>query len=116
MRAATAVSMKIRAKDFIGTHTHLEQTRATASRLPWIKASVRHKQVLARAKMLMKKFGQRGRAVINAEHKRFKRLLQTKTKFKWRPVKMKDRDFYKRVYRMDELAQVDFEPLLPSSV
>ena len=96
-------------------HTNLEHTRATATRVPWIKASVRHKQVLARAKMLMKKFGQRGRTVIDAEHTRFKRLLQTKTKFKWRPVKMKDRDFYKRVYRMDELAQVDFEPLLPSS-
>ena len=93
--------------------TNLESNRSTNARLPCIKASIRHAQVLQRCRQLMKTFGARGRAVINTEKLLYKRVLQVKKGSLWKNVRMRPKDFYKRLYRMDDRALEDWEPLLP---
>lgn len=61
----------------------------------------------------MKTFGARGRAVINTENLLYKRVLQVKKGSLWKNVRMRPKDFYKRLYRMDDRALEDWEPLLP---
>ena len=93
-------------------HTNLEQGRATNARLPCIKGSVRHFQVLRRAKSLMKVFGARRRAGENAEHKLFTRILRVKKNKLFKNVLMNSKAFYRRIYRMDDKALEDWDPLV----
>ena len=87
-----------------GVHrgTHLVKQNGPASKLPHIKSSVRFKQNLARVRGFVKEHGKRGRAVIAFEWRRYKRLLQVKQSRLKRSVRMTDRAFFQRVYRMDD--------------
>ena len=64
----------------------------------------------------MKDFGKAGRKVINYEYRQYKRLLQTNSKKRTMGVQMRPRDFFKRMYRMDDKARDDFGVLIDSTV
>jgi hypothetical protein len=97
-------------------HTNLTRQRSGHVRLHWILASVRHKQVIGKCKKFMKDFGKAGRNVINYEYRQYKRLLQTNSKKRTMGVQMRPRDFFKRMYRMDDKARDDFGVLIDSTV
>ena len=56
----------------------------------------------------MKKHKAQGDAVVRFEFRNWKRILQTKGKVPWRPVRMSSRAAMARIYREDEKAVEDF--------
>ena len=87
--------------------THLTRIRARAAKTPYLKQATRAKE----NNRLLKKFlrmGQSGRQVIRFEWRQWKRVLQVRPRSLWKSRKMKSRAAFERIYRMDEMAEVDW--------
>jgi len=83
--------------------------RARSSTLVTIKASVRNKQNIQRAKRFIKfrRLRHYGRRVFVYEWMHFKRVLQVNSKRKWKPVRMKDNhELYTIVFLHIQLAKI----------
>ena len=85
--------------------TNHTRTRCTGAKTPYIKQSTRTKANL----ILMKQFarmGPQGQRVVRFEWRNWKRILQVQPRYYWRNVRdMNAEAVFRRVYRMDEMAQ-----------
>ena len=61
---------------------------------------------------MMKRYGAKGQAVINAEFRSYKRVLQTKWKYYDKSVRLGTKAFFRRLYRVDEKALEDWGQFL----
>lgn len=61
---------------------------------------------------LIRKYGKRGDAVIRNDWRGWKRVLQVQRKLRWRPVRMTDKTFLRRVYREDSMAEQDWSTII----
>ena len=92
--------------------THLAQLRAMKrAKVPWIKGATRFKQNIGQVRGFLHEHGKRGRAVVREEWFRYKRVLQTSSKFPYRPVDLTRKAFFSKLYRMDDQAKEDWTPL-----
>lgn len=96
--------------------THYVKQRSTASKLPFIKASVRFQQNLRAIKDFLKSEGDTGRNIVRWEWRNYKRILQVKRRYYRIPVRKAKPAFYKKVYHMDETACIDFSPIFGQQV
>ena len=92
--------------------TTYEQKRAGGSTSAHLKQSNREQAVYAQVKRFRRRFGQRGQDVLKFEWVRYKRVLQTNLKRPWRPVDMRTKPFFRRVYREDELAEANWNSIV----
>ena len=92
--------------------TNACKRRSPHVRIPWILGSVRFRRSCFKLKDFMKKFGRRGKRIINMEYKHYKRVLQIHPSKRGRGVKMSPAQFYRRLYRMDAKALDDFGPVV----
>ena len=88
--------------------TNVEKTRAAAAVAKHLKQKTRFKMSLKRMKAFIEKHGHRGVQVFRFEWRRYKRLLQTRARYKWVPRKMETDEFFARVYREDDMAADSF--------
>jgi hypothetical protein len=88
--------------------THHVKARCAHAKLPFVKSSLRLKQNLKRVRAVARTRGLAGQAAVRFEWRRYKRVLQHRAWCQWRPVRMSDGDFYRRLYRMDSKALDDF--------
>lgn len=95
--------------------TNCERIRAPGARTLYIKQSTRFRENVVQVRGVLKKFGKRGRQVVRYEWRNLKRVLQVQPGKLWRPKRMNDREFYERVYRMDEVSLADWSPLVDST-
>ena len=84
--------------------TNHTRTRCTGAQTPYLKQSTRSK---ANVKLLRSfvRMGPRGRRVVRWEWRKWKRVLQVERRLLHGNKKMKSVDVFRRVYRMDEMAQ-----------
>lgn len=93
--------------------THLTRIRAVASKSPFIKQSTRTKFNIRLLKRFIR-MGEGGKLVVRFEWRNWKRVLQVADRKLWRNVKgIKKDDAFLRVYRMDEMATVDWSTAAP---
>ena len=92
--------------------THHVLQRGPSSSTPYIKQSLRLAENLKQAKRVLTRFKNKGRQLIRYEWRNYKRVLRVESSRKWMPVKMMDRQFFRRLYRMDEMACEDWTPLV----
>ena len=88
--------------------TNVEKRRAAAATARYLKQQTRFKMTIQHMRDFIAKHGDLGKQVFRFEFRRYKRLLQTKKRYKWRPMKMSTPEFYARVYREDDMAAEDF--------
>ena len=84
--------------------THHTKMRSPGATTVYIKQSMRFQENVNLCKAFLAKHKAAGRDVFRYEWMNFKRVLQAGGA-QWRPVKMSDKSFYKRVYRMDAFSQ-----------
>ena len=87
--------------------SHLTLMRAVASAVCWAMASVRHKQPLDVVRGILSTYGAEAARVWRFEWQNYKRVLQTTHKYRWRPVRMTDAAFYRKLYRLDPVKDED---------
>jgi len=102
-------------------YTTLEKKRAPASTIKRLKQTTRTKKALASIKAFQKKYGDRGKEVVRFEWAKYKRILRPAGRRRWIPVRMDTELFYKRVYREDEKAELNWnnvatKPVFPRPV
>ena len=56
-------------------------------------------------------YGAESRAVFRFEWKRYKRILQTQTRYRWAPKKMTTPEYHEVLYREDAKAAEDFSTI-----
>ena len=89
----------------------LEKKRAPASTSKRLKQSTRYRKTFRHMNAFKKRYGARGREVIRYEWTNYKRLLRPAGPRQWRPVKMPVEAFYRRVYREDDAAELNWSSL-----
>ena len=94
-------------------HTNLAIQRASAARPAWILGTPRFLQGLAFCIDFVNKCPQLSHRVFRFEWLKFKRLLRATRKNRWSPVKLTDKQFFSKLYRIDEGFD-DWGPLVTS--
>ena len=93
--------------------THHILAQATATSTAGVKAELRFGQNIDRIKRFQKNYGKRGRFVVQAEWRNYKRVLQIKTnRRQGLGVRMRPKTFFKRLYRMDARACEDWSGVI----
>jgi hypothetical protein len=91
--------------------THHAKQQAPSGQAAYIKQRTRVSENIRQAKDFMRRYKHEGRQVIRFEWINYRRILAT-AKLPWRPVRMQQKAFWERVYRMDSLASVDWSPFV----
>ena len=93
-----------------GTHREktFEQQRAPATGSQRLKQAGRTTPSVNTVKQFKRQFGERGNEVIRFEWQHFKRILRPAGNKEWLPVPMSTANFYARVYREDEVAELNW--------
>ena len=95
--------------------THLTRIRAVAAKSAFIKQSTRTMSNIRLLKRFLR-MGESGKRVVRFEWWNWKRVLQVANRKLWRNVEgLKSIDVFLRVYRMDEMAEVDWSTVAPQS-
>ena len=81
-------------------HTHITLKRAQASRATWVMGSVREKQNIDRIVEFLRAGGKLAQQVFRFEWRSYKRLLRSTARRKWNRVKLTDKSFYTKMYRL----------------
>ena len=89
MQLATC-SLDESAAEGIHRETSMRRRRAWAARLPWLKSGLRLQQNVARVYRWISTYGDAGRKVIMFEWYMAKRVLRSKPRRRWRPLKLQD--------------------------
>jgi len=84
--------------------TTLEKVRAPGSTTIHMKQKTRAKGVVRTIRKYIRKGGEKAKRVVCFEWSRYKRILQTSWRFRWRPKHMTHKAVLKRVYREDAMA------------
>jgi len=92
--------------------TNLEQIRAPSSTQAHLKRKSREKKVISNALAFIRKYKERGKAVIRFEWARYKRVLQRRGRRFFKNKQMKAAPFFARIYREDDMAQEDWTQIL----
>ena len=79
--------------------SHLAMSRGACTKLPYMKSSVRLKEHINRLRSFMRTNTKAARCTVRFEWQNAKRILQGGPNFN-RPVRLKDREFYNRLYRI----------------
>ena len=82
--------------------SNVAKSRAASSRLPYIKASIRFKENVGRVRKFLKRHLTFGPRTVRYEYQNFKIVLQGKPRNFNKAVRLRDKEFYKRVYRIDQ--------------
>ena len=82
--------------------SNLSLQRACAAKTAWVLASTGHKQSLDFCRDFLKEHKEAGQQVFRYEWQHVKRVLQPTLRHKWRGVRMTDRAFYEKLYRLGE--------------
>ena len=82
--------------------------RARAAKTPYIKMSTRVNQTIGHLRFLIR-MGNKGKRVLRYEWKQWSRVLQTKRRSLWRKKHMSPTRVFERVYRMDAMAEENWE-------
>ena len=90
--------------------THDAQKRASAAKTPYLTQAPRTKNNIRVLKRFLN-MGEKGKAVVRFEWRNWKRVLQTRRRALYQNKRMKDRAVFERVYRMDEMAEVDWSSI-----
>lgn len=90
--------------------TNLTKIHCPGAKTPYIVQSQRFQGSVKQMKTFLLKFGEQGRGVVRFDWLNYKRVLQTGDP--WKPVRMGTRDFFDRVYRMDEKSLEDWSPII----
>ena len=88
--------------------TTREKQRAAGASLTHLKRHTRVKGVIRMLKSFHRQHGVAGRRVIGYEMEHYKRILQHDPKRRWRGRQMRTSAFMKRLYREDEMGDVDW--------
>ena len=78
--------------------THLVVREGAASKLAHIKSSIRFQQNMRRVKDVIRKNPAVGKRVVTFEWRKYKRVLQARSGYLERPVRLPDGKFFSRVY------------------
>ena len=86
----------------------VEKKRAPASTSRRLKQCTRAPESLKHMRRFRKRFGPRAKDIIRYEWEHFKRVLRPAGDNEWKPVQLEKDAFYARVYREDELADLNW--------
>lgn len=92
--------------------THHVVTRAPGAGEAYIKQSVRVDENIRVARSFIIRHKRAGRRILRFEWYNLTRVLQTGKQKRWKPVKMKLRSFFARIYRQDDMASDDWSSFL----
>lgn len=92
--------------------TNHEKQRAPSSTTIHVKLATRVKSVIRTCRGFMRKHGDRGKAIVRFEWRKYKRILQVHHKRRWFSKLIETKDFYKRVYREDSAVMDSWSSIL----
>ena len=90
--------------------THYARTRASNAKSPYLKQSVRCKSNIKLIRRFLSK-GPQGRRVVRYEWRFWSRVLQVKPRNLWWRKKMGRDSVFRRIYRMDPMAEHDWSQI-----
>jgi hypothetical protein len=82
--------------------SNLTLSRASASRMPWVMGSIRHKQNLKTCSNFITDHGEAGKNVFRYEWTHYKRVLRPSNSNRFQSVRMTDQSFYRKLYKLDD--------------
>jgi len=85
-----------------------EKTRARNSSLVHLKRTVRQKAIVANLKRFLKTYGDRATSVLRYEWTHWKRVLQTRHRYRWQPKLVKASEAIACIYREDKKSREDW--------
>ena len=95
--------------------TSLVKHHGQASKDPWCLAGLRSAQDFDHIDQFLAEHGERGKTVFNFEWHNFKRLCQWVVRKRYQNVKLNDKAFFRKVYRIDPLQDNDLWHAISSS-